>query len=54
MAKDDEMENKTKPKDFIIDSQSLYCLHPSDTPEAIITKIKFNGKNYDLWEQIIC
>jgi len=28
-------------------------LHPSDLSGAIITVIKFDGKNYDLWEQAV-
>ena len=35
---------------FIIDTQSPYFLHPFDSPGAIITSIKFDGKNYELWE----
>jgi len=45
--------DETKPKEFIIDSSSPHFLHPLDSPGAIITTIKFNGKNYDLWEQAI-
>jgi len=41
------------PKDFIITNQSPYYLHPSDAPGAIITAIKFDGKNYDLWEKAV-
>ena len=52
MGKDDEPK-ETKPKEFIIDSQSPYFLHLSDSLGAIITMIKFNGKNYDLWEQVV-
>jgi len=49
MGKDDEPKDKeTKSKKFIIDSQSPYFLHPSDSPGITITTIKFNGKNYDL------
>ena len=46
-------KDETKPKEFLIDSQSPYFLHPSYSPRAIITTIKFNGKNYDLWEQVV-
>ena len=50
---DDPKEPESKPQPFIIDNQSPYFLHPLDSPGAIITTIKFNGRNYDLWEQAI-
>ena len=43
----------TKSSGFIIDSQSPYFLHPSDSPGALITSIKFDGKNYELWESAV-
>ena len=43
----------TKDGSFIIDSQSPYYLHPSDSLGAIITSIKFDGKNYELWESAV-
>jgi len=52
MGKDDEPQ-EPKSKEFIIDLQSPYYLHPSESPGAIITAIKFDGKNCDLWEQAI-
>jgi len=42
-----------KPPEFVIDNQSPYYLHPSDAPGAIITAIKFDGKNYELWEKVV-
>jgi len=45
-------DNGKKPS-FFIDGQSLYFLHPLDSPEAIITTIKFDGRNYELWEQAV-
>ena len=39
--------------DFVINNQSPYYLHPSDVPGAIITVIKFDGKNYELWEKVV-
>jgi len=54
MRKDDEpKDNELNMKPFIIDSQSQYFLHPSSSPGAIITTVRFNGKNYDLWEQAV-
>ena len=43
----------TKDGGFIIDAQSRYFLHPSDSPGAIITSIKFDGRNYELWESAV-
>lgn len=45
------MTKDQKPGGFAVDMQSPYYLHPSDSPGALITAIKFDGKNYDLWEQ---
>ena len=42
-----------KTPDFVIDNQSPYYLHPSDAPGAIITAIRFDGKNYELWEKAV-
>ena len=54
MGKNDEpKDDEPNIKPFVIDSQSPYFLHPSDSPGAIITTIKFNEKNYDFWEQAI-
>jgi len=36
--------------DLKIDTQSPYFLHPSDAPGAIIIAIRFDSKNYELWE----
>ena len=47
------MTKNDKNEPFVITSQSLYFLHPSDSPGAIITAIKFDGKNYDLWEMAV-
>ena len=41
----------TKDDTFGIDLQSPYYLHPSDGTGAIITSIKFDGKNYATLEQ---
>ena len=43
----------TKDNTFVIDLQSPYYLHPSDGPRAIITSIKFDGKNYELWNRAV-
>ena len=48
-TKDDEAK-EVQPRDFIIDAQSLYFLRPSDSSGAIITMMRFNGMNYDLWK----
>ena len=42
-----------KTKEFVIDNQSPYCLHPSDESGAIITTLTFVGKNYELWEKVV-
>jgi len=42
-----------KPPEFTIDSQSPYYPHPSDAPGAIITALKFDGKNFELWEKAV-
>jgi len=31
----------------------INCFSPSDSSSVVITTIKFDGKNYDLWEQAI-
>jgi len=40
-------------QNFVIDNQSPYFLHLSDSPGAIITSIKFDGKNFELWESTV-
>ena len=47
-----EMGDK-KPPEFVIDSQSPYYLPLLDAPSAIITAIKFDEKNYELWEKVV-
>jgi len=47
------MKKNGKDELLVITSQSPYFLHPSDSPEAIVTAIKFNRKNYDLWKMAI-
>ena len=47
------MDDDGKKPPFIIDSQSPYFLHPSDSLGATITTIKFDGRNYELWEQAV-
>ena len=47
------MPRDENPKEFSMDSKSLYFLHPSDPPGAMITLIKFNEKNYDLLEKMV-
>jgi len=47
------MRDGTPPKHFIIDLQSLYYLHSSEGPGALITVVVFNCKNYDLWEKAV-
>ena len=42
-----------KTSDFKIDTQSPYFLHPSDASGAIITAVRFDGKNYELWEKAV-
>jgi len=44
--------NGKKPS-FAVDSQSPHFLHPLDSPGAITTMIKFDGKKYDPWEQAV-
>jgi len=43
----------TKDENFVIDCQSPYYLHPSDGPGAIITSIKLDGNNYELWNMAV-
>jgi len=38
---------------FVIEPHSPYYLHPSDGPDALITAVVFDGKNYNLWEKAI-
>ncbi|KDO44212.1 hypothetical protein CISIN_1g041392mg, partial [Citrus sinensis] len=33
----------------VIDSSSLYYLHPSDHTCMIISSVKLNGENYEEW-----
>jgi len=40
-------------KRIVIDNHSPYYLHPSEVPGVAITIIVFNGKNYDLWQQVV-
>ena len=47
------MTKNGKDEPFVITSQSPYFLHPLDFPGAIITAIKFDGKNYDFWEMAV-
>jgi len=42
-----------KPPEFTLDPQFPYYLHPSDAPGAIITTLKFDGKNFELWEKAV-
>ena len=54
MGKDDETkDNGPKQREFFIDTQPPYFLHPSDSLGPIIATVKFNGKDYDLWEQAV-
>ena len=43
----------TKPPEFIIDPQSTYYQHPSNAPGAIITALKFDRKNFEMWEKAV-
>jgi len=43
----------TEDQSFVIDNQSPYFLHPSDSPGVIITSIKFDDKNYELRESTV-
>ena len=47
------MTKDKKDQTFIITNQSPYFIHPSDSPGAIITAIKFDGKNYNMWEKVV-
>jgi len=47
------MTEDVKHQPFIITTQSSYFLYPSDSPRAIISTIKFDRKNYDLWEHAV-
>jgi len=54
MGKDKEIkDNEPKSKELVIDTQSPYFLHPSDSLEMNVTIVKFNEKTYDPWEQAI-
>jgi len=46
-------EKKGEETEFVIGPHSPYSLHPSDASGVTITTIKFNGKNYNLWEKAI-
>jgi len=47
------MTKDKKDQTFIITNQSAYFLRPFDSLGAIITAIKFDGRNYDLRENAI-
>jgi len=47
------MTKNDKDEPFVITSQSPYFLHPSNSPGVIITAIKFDRKNYNLWEMAV-
>ena len=47
------MGDESKVSDFIIDSQLSYFLHLSDAGGAIITRTRFDGKNFDLREKVV-
>ena len=47
------MGDDGKKPPFVIDIQSPYYLHPSYSPGVTITAIKFDGRNYELWEQAL-
>ena len=51
-TKGSKMTNN-KPPEFTLDPHSPYYLHPSDAPGAIITALKFDGKNFELWEKAV-
>jgi len=54
MGKDDETKNNdSKPQEFIVDTQSPYFLYPLDSPGTILTIVRFNWKNYVMWEQVV-
>ena len=40
-------------KKFVVESHSPYFLHSSEGPEALITAVIFDGKNYDVWEKAV-
>ena len=44
---------EVQPRDFIIDAQSPYFLHPSDLLGAIIVTVRFNGKKLRPMKQVI-
>ena len=47
------MGDDGKKPPFVIGIQSPYYWHPSDSPGPTITVIKFDGRNYELWEQAV-
>ena len=47
------MHKDENPKEFSMDSKSPYFLHPLDSLRAVIPSIKFNMKNYDMWEKAV-
>lgn len=51
MTKKEDQNDKNQ--GFVITHQSPYYLSSSNSPGALITAIKFDGKNYDLWEQAV-
>ena len=40
-------------KKFVIENHSPYFLHASEGPGVLITALIFDGKNYDLWKNVI-
>jgi len=50
---DEKNGKKGEATEFIVSPQSPYYLHAPDAHGAIITAIKFNGKNYDIWEKAV-
>jgi len=47
------MMSDNKTLEFVIHSQSPYYFHPSDAPRVIMTALKFDGKNYELWKKVV-
>jgi len=47
------MAKEGKDQPFLITNQSSYFLHPLDSLGAFIIAIKFDRKNYNLWEQVV-
>jgi len=50
---ENEVNKHEQPREIVITSQSPHYLCPSNGPGAIITSVKFDGKNYDLCEKTI-